>query len=198
MKGISIDQAEVIKIDTIRNVNTKYGPRRVRDITIKDETAEMLFVLWNDDVERLRIGNIINISGARITFNTWNNQLQINLGYVDGSFQVAFNSKIELDEWTKKIKEELERERILEKEKLGRERILEKEKLETERRLEYELRVKNTIEKADLLGIDTKGKDIELIEKQVFRKQIEESLQKVRLVCKDAKIGPKNQKIWIK
>ena len=94
-------------------------------------------ILWNDDVERLQIGNIINISGAHIIFNTWNNQLQIKLGYVDGSFQVAFNSKIELDEWKKKLKEEekklkeeiinrnrrnsiLERERILEKKKLRR------------------------------------------------------------------------------
>jgi len=64
--NVSIE-GKVIDISETRDVQTKYGKRSVADALIEDETGQITLSLWQDQINRVSIGDKVNISGAFIT-----------------------------------------------------------------------------------------------------------------------------------
>ncbi|HKZ45701.1 MAG TPA: DNA-binding protein [archaeon] len=66
MSNISL-KAKVIDISEPREVNTRFGVRNVADATLEDETGQISLSLWQEQIERVKVGNTVNLSGAFVT-----------------------------------------------------------------------------------------------------------------------------------
>lgn len=76
MKDIEIE-GEVKDVTEPREVNTKFGLNKVSNATIKDDTGEIILVLWGDKTTMLKQGDKVKITGAYV--REWNNNLQLNV-----------------------------------------------------------------------------------------------------------------------
>ena len=71
-------EAEVVSMDSEREVN-KYGRKlRVANATIKDDSGTMTLVLWNDQIDQVKAGNKIKIENGYV--NEWQGAAQLTLG----------------------------------------------------------------------------------------------------------------------
>ncbi len=66
ISNVSIE-GKVIDISETRDVQTKYGRRSVADALIEDETGQITLSLWQDQINRVSMGDKVKISGAFIT-----------------------------------------------------------------------------------------------------------------------------------
>ncbi len=69
---------EISQIGNIRDVSTRYGPSKVVDATIEDETGQITLVVWGDLTEKIRQGNKIKVTKSYVS--EWNGKLQLNVG----------------------------------------------------------------------------------------------------------------------
>ena len=76
MSNITL-QAKVMDISESRQVQTKFGPRSVADATIEDDTGQMSLTLWEANITSVKVGDMINISGAYTT--EFRDKLQLNI-----------------------------------------------------------------------------------------------------------------------
>ncbi len=76
MSDLSIE-GEITEKTEPRTVNTRYGMRSVADATIEDETGTIKLSLWEEQIDRVNIGNEVLISGAYVT--EFRNELQLNI-----------------------------------------------------------------------------------------------------------------------
>jgi len=66
MSNVSL-QAKVIDISETRDVMTRYGKRVVADALLEDETGQVKLTLWQDQIERINVGDTVDIGGAFVT-----------------------------------------------------------------------------------------------------------------------------------
>lgn len=76
MSNVSLT-AKVTNISDIREVRTRYGPRRVADATLEDETGEITLSLWGEKIDLISVGDTLNISGGFVT--RFRDKLQLNV-----------------------------------------------------------------------------------------------------------------------
>jgi len=76
MSNISL-VAEVTDISEVREVNTRYGRRRVADATLEDDTGTIKLSLWGEQIDEVKVGDKIKLSGCFVT--QFKNNLQLNL-----------------------------------------------------------------------------------------------------------------------
>jgi len=71
-------EAEVSEVGEIREIN-KYGRKlRVANITIKDDSGDITLVLWNDEIDKVKVGSKIKIENGYV--NEWQGNSQLTLG----------------------------------------------------------------------------------------------------------------------
>lgn len=71
-------EAEVVSIDSEREIN-KYGRKlRVANATIKDDSGTITLVLWNDQIDTVKAGANIKIENGYV--NEWQGAPQLTLG----------------------------------------------------------------------------------------------------------------------
>jgi replication factor A1 len=76
MSNISLE-AKVIDISETRDVQTRFGKRSVADALLEDETGQISLSLWQDQINKVRVGDIVNITGAFVT--EFREKLQLNI-----------------------------------------------------------------------------------------------------------------------
>jgi len=76
MSGINL-QAKVVEIGESRDVNTKYGVKSVADAILEDETGQIKLSLWEDNIEAISVGDVLDLKGAYVT--QFRNTLQLNI-----------------------------------------------------------------------------------------------------------------------
>ena len=76
MRDVELE-AEVKETTEPREVNTKFGLNKVSNAVLKDDTGEIVLVLWGDKTSMLKTGDKVKITGAYI--REWNNNLQLNV-----------------------------------------------------------------------------------------------------------------------
>jgi len=60
--------AEVIAVEEPREVVTKFGKKtRVANATIRDDSGEITLSLWGDDIERVAIGDKVQIENGWVS-----------------------------------------------------------------------------------------------------------------------------------
>lgn len=74
LSGITVE-AKIIEISEPRDVNTKYGPRSVADAILEDETGQIKFSLWEDQIKSVSVGDKVMVQGAYVT--QFRNTLQL-------------------------------------------------------------------------------------------------------------------------
>jgi ssDNA-binding replication factor A large subunit len=70
-------QAKIIDISDSRDVQTKYGKKSVADATLEDDSGQISLTLWEENINKVRVGDSILISGAYVT--EFRDKLQLNL-----------------------------------------------------------------------------------------------------------------------
>lgn len=76
MSNISLE-AKVVDVSEPREVMTRFGRRRVADATLEDDTGQITMSLWQDQIERVNIGDKVSIGGAFAT--EFREKLQLNV-----------------------------------------------------------------------------------------------------------------------
>jgi len=75
--GIEVN-GEIILLGKVREVSTARGPGRVCSAKIKDKTGEIALTLWNEEIDRVSIGDLIKISKGFVT--EYRGELQLSTG----------------------------------------------------------------------------------------------------------------------
>ena len=72
-------EGTVVEISEVRNVTLRTGrPARVADAIIKDETGTIKLSLWNEDIDRVKVGDKVRIENGYTT--TFRGEIQLNVG----------------------------------------------------------------------------------------------------------------------
>ncbi len=76
MSSVSVE-GKVIDISEVREVNTRYGKKQVADAQIDDGSGEIKLTLWENQIESVKIGDKVTVTGAYIT--EFRNVMQLNI-----------------------------------------------------------------------------------------------------------------------
>jgi replication factor A1 len=76
LSGITVE-AKVVEIGDSRDVNTKYGVRTVADAILEDDTGQIKFSLWEDQINAVSVGDNVVVNGAYVT--QFRNVLQLSI-----------------------------------------------------------------------------------------------------------------------
>ncbi|MBU1197865.1 DNA-binding protein [Candidatus Micrarchaeota archaeon] len=71
-------EAEIVEIEPPREINKTGRTLRVANATLKDETGTITLVLWNDHIDKVQVGNKIQITNGYV--NSWQDKTQLTLG----------------------------------------------------------------------------------------------------------------------
>ncbi len=72
-------EGEISAKDEPRDVVSKFGKRlRVCSATLKDESGEITLSLWNDDIDRINVGDKVKIENGWVS--DFKGQAQISAG----------------------------------------------------------------------------------------------------------------------
>lgn len=70
-------QAKIVDISEPRQVQTKFGARSVADATLEDDSGQITLSLWENNINTVRVGDMISVSGAYTT--EFRDKLQLNV-----------------------------------------------------------------------------------------------------------------------
>ena len=79
-------EAEVVEVESPREINKMGKMLRVANATIKDDSGTITLVLWNDEIDKVQPGNVIKVSNGYV--NSWKDKMQLTLGKF-GKMQVV-------------------------------------------------------------------------------------------------------------
>lgn len=77
MRNVSL-KAKIIDVSEPRTVETRMGTARVADATIQDETGTVKMSLWDDQIERFSVGDVVSITNGYTT--TFRGEIRVNVG----------------------------------------------------------------------------------------------------------------------
>ncbi len=78
-------EGTIVEKGDVRDVNTRFGQKKVCKLVMEDDTGRIDFSVWEDDIEKVKEGDKVSISGGYVT--EWNSKLQLNIPR-SGSFEV--------------------------------------------------------------------------------------------------------------
>ena len=76
MSNVSVT-GKVIDIAEPREVNTRYGTKRVADAVLEDDSGQIKLSLWEDQISSVAIGDTVTVTGAYVT--TFRDKVQLNI-----------------------------------------------------------------------------------------------------------------------
>ena len=68
---------KIVEIGEERQVMTKYGRRRVADAVLEDDTGRIKMTLWGEQIDSVKEGDKVEISGGFVT--EFRDELQLNV-----------------------------------------------------------------------------------------------------------------------
>jgi replication factor A1 len=71
-------KAKVVGLEAPRDTQTKFGPGQVAEATLKDESGEIKTTLWNENITKVHIGDIVSIENAYV--DSYKGDIQLNIG----------------------------------------------------------------------------------------------------------------------
>ena len=78
-KQIKVEiEASIISISGVREFNKSGKIGRVANAILQDETGEIKMTLWNEEIDKVKTGNIIHIRNGYV--NEWQGEKQIMVG----------------------------------------------------------------------------------------------------------------------
>ena len=88
MKGVNLEGEVAQKSETME-VYSRFGNKvnRVSNVTLKDETASIKLVLWNEQIDGVAVGNKLRIENGYVT--AFRGEKQLNVGKRIGKLSVV-------------------------------------------------------------------------------------------------------------
>ncbi|MCD6368843.1 MAG: DNA-binding protein [Thermoproteales archaeon] len=77
MRGVDVEGV-IKELGKTRNVVTMYGPAKVMNAVLEDDTGRIILSLWNDDIEKVSVGDKVRIENGYVT--SFRGRLQLNVG----------------------------------------------------------------------------------------------------------------------
>ena len=71
-------EAEVVSVETPREINKMGRTLRVANAELKDDSGTISLVLWNDQIDKISSGMKVKIENGYV--NEWQNKPQLTLG----------------------------------------------------------------------------------------------------------------------
>lgn len=71
-------EARVVQLGEVRQVSTRFGPKQVADNVLEDDTGQIKLTLWGDDIQKVKIGDTVKITGGYV--KAWQGDLQVSVG----------------------------------------------------------------------------------------------------------------------
>jgi replication factor A1 len=75
-EGINIE-ARIANKDSVREVNTKYGPSSVCTFTLEDDSGNILLNIWGEDIAKFGVGDTVRVANAYTS--TFKGNVQLNV-----------------------------------------------------------------------------------------------------------------------
>jgi replication factor A1 len=78
-KGMSnvTTEGKIIDISDPREVQTRYGKKNVADALIEDDSGQIKISLWEDQIEAVKVGDKVTVTGAYVT--EFREAMQLNI-----------------------------------------------------------------------------------------------------------------------
>ena len=76
MSNVALE-GKIIDVSDSREVNTRYGQKRVADATLEDDSGTIKLSLWEAQIDTVKVGARISISGGYVT--EFRDEMQLNL-----------------------------------------------------------------------------------------------------------------------
>lgn len=76
MSNVSIE-GKIVDVSEVREVNTRYGRRSVADAIVEDDSGQIKISLWENQINSIRVGDKVSVSGAYVT--EFRDVLQLNI-----------------------------------------------------------------------------------------------------------------------
>ena len=137
--------ADVKEITDLREVQTKFGPNTVANALIEDDTGSIKLVLWGKQIDKVKPGTKIEITGAYV--KEWRDEKQVNLPrnseitVIEGAAEEAAPAEETVEEETveeEAVSEEAPAEETVEEEKPAEETVTEETPAEEPEKVEEE------------------------------------------------------------
>lgn len=77
MRNLRIS-GEIVYIGETREVETKFGPARVAFAVLEDKTGSIRLNLWREQIDRVKIGDRIQLENAFV--RTFKENMELNIG----------------------------------------------------------------------------------------------------------------------
>ena len=141
--------AEVVEIGEVREFNKFGKPGRVATAKIKDETGEINLTLWNEDIDKVKVGDTIQIKNGFV--NEWQGTPQLTTGRM-GSLEVVESgaeSAESIEEPAEESSEEAEKKEEAEEPEEVKEELIEEALEEPEKK--EKIKLKNQRKRKSLL-----------------------------------------------
>ena len=71
-------EASIISISGVREFNKEGKIGRVANAILKDDTGEIKMTLWNEEIDKVKTGNIVKIKNGYV--NEWQGEKQLMVG----------------------------------------------------------------------------------------------------------------------
>lgn len=71
-------EASIISISSIREYNKEGKVGRIANAVLQDDTGNIKLTLWNEEIDKVRPGNIIHIRNGYV--NEWQGEKQLMVG----------------------------------------------------------------------------------------------------------------------
>jgi len=85
MRGICVT-GTIVSIGDVRVVETRYGPARVAQAVLRDESGSIILNLWRGQIDTVRQGDTVRVENAFV--RTFRGQMELNVGR-DGRISVV-------------------------------------------------------------------------------------------------------------
>ena len=76
MSNISL-QAKVVEVSEVREVVTRFGRRNVADAILEDASGQINLTLWQEQIDKVKVGDRVKIEGAFAT--KFKDKLQLSI-----------------------------------------------------------------------------------------------------------------------
>jgi replication factor A1 len=79
LRSIDVVTLEVVSMTDTRSVETRFGNEVfVADAVVKDSSGEITLTLWNDDIKKINVGDIIDVKNGHS--NQYRGTVKLNVG----------------------------------------------------------------------------------------------------------------------
>jgi len=86
---------QIVEKQSVREFQKFGKPGRVCNAKVKDESGEVTLTLWNEDIDKVKVGDQIHITNGWV--GDWQGELQLSTGRF-GKLEVVGNKEVTKDE----------------------------------------------------------------------------------------------------